>query len=354
MKSLSLNSRKIEILLYILIWALVFSVPYFSERSSGHINWNEVARNWTHMLGYLVVFLINVFVLVPRLLMKKRYLYYFVSVSALVLFIIAIPLLMQPGIQPYSGPTNDGLRTPGINTPMQKPPLMVFADNLIICILLLGAGTAISMMKKWLSEEKLRKDAEKEQLKTSLALLRHQVSPHFFMNTLNNIHTLIELDSEKAQDAVDRLSTLMRYLLYDSARNTIELKKEIEFIHSFISLMQLRHSDEVDVKTVIPEHIPDAQIPPMLFISLIENAFKHGVCYPLKSYIYFEIRIQETSLHCIVKNSKHKNTTNQHGEYSGIGLENIKDSLRLLYEDNFRLNILDTENEFEVTLSIPV
>jgi LytS/YehU family sensor histidine kinase len=118
--------------------------------------------------------------------------------------------------------------------------------------------------------------------------------------------------------------------------------------------MQLRHSDEVDVKTVIPEQIPDAQIPPMLFISLIENAFKHGVCYPLKSYIYFELRIQETSLHCIVKNSKHKNTTNQRGEYSGIGLDNIKESLRLLYLDNFRLNILDTENEFEVTLSIPV
>ena len=79
-----------------------------------------------------------------------------------------------------------------------------------------------------------------------------------------------------------------------------------------------------------------------------------AVCYPLKSYIYFELQIKETSLHCIVKNSKHKNTANQHGEYSGIGLDNIKDSLRLLYEDNFRLNIHDTENEFEVTLSIPI
>jgi hypothetical protein len=354
MKSLQLNSRKIEILLYIVIWALVFSVPYFSERSSGHINRDELARNWTHILGYLVVFLINVYILAPQLLLKKRYLYYFLSVSALILFIIVLPLLFQPGIPPYAGSTNDGLRSPDINKLMQKPPLMVFADNLIICILLLGAGTTTTMMKKWLSEEKLRKDAEKEHLKTNLALLRHQVSPHFFMNTLNNIHSLVEMDSAKAQDAIERLSTLMRYLLYDSAQNTIELKKEIEFIYSFISLMQLRHSDEVDVKTVMPEQIPDAQIPPMLFISLIENAFKHGVCYPLKSYIYFELRIHETSLHCIVKNSKHKNTTNQHGEYSGIGLDNIKDSLRLLYEDNFRFNILDTENEFEVTLSIPV
>jgi LytS/YehU family sensor histidine kinase len=286
--------------------------------------------------------------------MKKKYLWYILSVTGLVLFMIALPLLLRPDIQPYAGSPDAALRTPGMNKPMQKPPLMIFADNFIICILLLGAGTALSMMKKWLSEEKLRKDVEKEQLKTNLALLRHQVSPHFFMNTLNNIHSLIEMDSAKAQDAIERLSTLMRYLLYDSARNTIELKKEIEFIHSFISLMQLRHSDEVDVKTVIPEQISDAQIPPMLFISLIENAFKHGVCYPLKSYIYFELRILETSLHCIVKNSKHKQTANQQGEYSGIGLSNIKESLRLLYEDNFRLNIVDTENEFEVTLSIPI
>jgi sensor histidine kinase YesM len=354
MKSLQFNSRKIEILLYIVIWVLVFSVPYFSERSSGNINLNELTRNWSHIFGYLVVFLINVYVLVPMLLMKKRYLYYFVSVTALILLIIALPLLLQPVIQPFTDSPNNDLSRPGVNTPVQKPPLMVFTDNLIICILLLGAGTAISMMKKWLSEEQLRKDAEKEHLKTNLALLRHQVSPHFFMNTLNNIHSLIEIDTAKAQDAVERLSTLMRYLLYDSARNTIELKKEIEFIYSFISLMQLRHSDEVDVKTVIPEQIPDALIPPMLFISLIENAFKHGLCYPLKSYIHFELRILETSLQCIVRNSKHKHITNQHGEYSGIGLENIKDSLRLLYEDNFRLNIVDTENEFEVTLSIPL
>ncbi len=106
MKSLPLNSRKIEILLYILIWTLVFSVPYFSERSSGHINWNEVTRNWTHIFGYLVVFLVNVYILVPRLLLKKRYLYYFVSVSALILFIIVLPLLLQPGIQPYAGSPN--------------------------------------------------------------------------------------------------------------------------------------------------------------------------------------------------------------------------------------------------------
>ena len=357
MKALSLNSTKIESLLYVLIWALLFSVPYFSERVSGHPNWNNMAGHWINIAGYLVIFLVNVYILVPRLLLQKKYHLYFLFISGLILLVIAANVLLLPSLRsltpgisfsPGAGSPED------MNAPMQKPPFMVFADNLIICILTIGAGTTIRLMSKWLNEEKLRKDAEKEQLKTNLALLRHQVSPHFFMNTLNNIHSLIEIDSEKAQDAVVRLSTLMRYLLYDSAQNTIELKKEIEFINSFISVMQLRHSDEVEVMVVIPEHIPDTRIPPMLFISLLENAFKHGVSYPLKSYIYFELRISSAFLTCIIKNSKHKVPANYLGEYSGIGLENIKESLRLLYEDKFQLSILDKESEFEVDLEIPL
>ena len=131
-------------------------------------------------------------------------------------------------------------------------------------------------------------------------------------------------------------------------------EKEIEFINSFISLMKLRHSDEVEVTVVIPEQVPDTKIPPMLFISLLENAFKHGVNYPMKSYICFELQIIGNSLNCVIKNSKHKAAGNAQGEYSGIGLDNIKESLKLLYGDDFQLNILDKENEFEVDLKIPI
>ncbi|MFZ4523628.1 MAG: sensor histidine kinase [Bacteroidales bacterium] len=358
MKSLSLSSRKIEILIYVIIWALVFSVPYFSERGSGHLNWNNIAGHWVALSGYLIVFLVNVFILVPYLLLNKRYLYYFLLTTVLILLVITANILIPPAFMQNAGQGidvhPDGFRPHDPDSPNSKPLFMVFFDTLIMCILTVGTGTTIKLMTKWLSEERLRKDAEKEQLKTNLALLRHQVSPHFFMNTLNNIHSLIEIDSEKAQDAVVRLSTLMRYLLYDSAQNTIELKKEIEFINSFISLMLLRHSDEVDVHVVIPERVPDTKIPPMLFISLLENAFKHGVNYPQNSYIYFELRFSGTFLTCIIKNSKHKIAANFQGEYSGIGLDNIKDSLKLLYEDNFQLTIMDKEREFEVDLKIPI
>ena len=357
MKALSLKSSKIEGLFYLLVWALLLSVPYFSERVTGHPDWNNMAGHWINIAGFLLIFLVNVYILVPRLLLQKRYLLYFLFISGLILLVIAANISLLPSLPSLVSGMNfqhGGGRPEDLNSPMQKPLFMVFADNLIISILTVGAGTTIRLMLKWLSEEKMRKDAEKEQLKTNLALLRHQVSPHFFMNTLNNIHSLIEIDTEKAQDAVVRLSTLMRYLLYDSAQNMIELKKEIEFINSFISLMQLRHSDEVEVTVVIPEQIPDVKIPPMLFISLLENAFKHGVNYPKKSSICFEIKVFGNSLNCVIKNSKHKVVANDQGEYSGIGLENIKQSLKLLYDDNFRLDILDKESEFEVDLNIPL
>ena len=350
------KTRKGFLLLYAIIWLLVLISPYLRYMQDVSANgWSRMIGDWTNLFLLLLLFLINLFVLVPRLLFNDKRSQYFVLVTAMIIAVAFIGLILHPTGPPQ--PPGMGIPPPDLQPgrPYDLQSLLgTILNNLITAILIIGSSTAIELEYKWRSEQKLRKDAEKEQLKTSLALLRHQVSPHFLMNTLNNIHSLVEIDSEKAQDAIERLSTLMRYLLYDSAQNTIELKKEIEFINSFVLLMQLRHSDEVEVTVVVPEQIPDTRIPPMLFISLLENAFKHGVNYPIKSYIYFELRITGTSLNCIIKNSKHNITSKSPGEYSGIGLENIKKSLVLLYEHTYRLEIQDKKNEFEVSLTIPL
>ena len=326
-----IKTKKRILILYGLIWALVFSAPYLRNMQDiNSFDWGRMVGDWTHLFFYFIVFLVNIYILVPKFLFRKKRSQYVIIVIGIIFLVTIIDMLVHPGFAPprmqgFGMPPED--IQPGLFAPHSLIP--TFFNNLITGILIIGTGAAFELEYKWLNEEKLRKDIEKEQLKTNLALLRHQVSPHFFMNTLNNIHSLIEIDSEKAQDAVARLSTLMRYLLYDSAQNTIELKKEIEFINSFISLMQLRHSDEVEVTVIMPDQVPDAKIPPMLFISLLENAFKHGVSYPLKSYIYFELQVSESSLNCIIRNSKHKIAANYQGEFSGIGLDNIKDSLKL-------------------------
>lgn len=360
---MSLKNKKIMFkinkkfyLLYFLIWALVFLGPYLKNMHNiDPFVMKRMIGEWTFLFILFLVFLINLFVLVPKFLFNEKRTKYIIMLSITIFAGIIMDVILHQWVVPIEIEIAPNPYVYNNKAPFEQFSLIgTFFNNLIISFLIIGSSTAFELFYKWLNEEKLRKDIEKEQYKTSLALLRHQVSPHFFMNTLNNIHSLIEIDSEKAQVAVEQLSTLMRYLLYNSAQSTIELKKEVEFIHSFILLMQLRHSDEVKVSIVIPEQIPEVKIPPMLFITLLENAFKHGVSYPLDSYIHFELQFQKTALHCIVKNSKHNISKTNYGEYSGIGLENIKESLNLLYGNNFQLDIIDKENEFEVDLTIPL
>ena len=242
---LTLNSRKIETVVFGVLWLLVFSVPFFSAREFSTLQWDRIIREWVHLGAFLFIFLINIYFLVPRLLFRNKYLLYCMGTIIVILLVVGPMQVSEAGFMPHPGtsiPASTIGPDAGVPYQQNKPPHMVLIDNMIIAILVIGAGTASKLVTKWLEEEKLRKDIEKEQLKTNLALLRHQVSPHFFMNTLNNIHALIDINAEHAKDAIVRLSTLMRYLLYDSAQGTIALKKEIEFINSFVSLMQLRYA----------------------------------------------------------------------------------------------------------------
>ncbi len=141
------------------------------------------------------------------------------------------------------------------------------------------------MMVRWSKLEQEKTLLEKENVQNQLAFLRNQVSPHFFMNTLNNIHALIDVDTEEAKEAIIKLSKLMRHLLYDSQAELVPLAKEMEFIQSYINLMKLRFSEKVKINLSIPDQLPDKSIPPFLFTSFVENAFKHGISYQNSSFI---------------------------------------------------------------------
>ncbi|MDD3320750.1 MAG: histidine kinase [Paludibacter sp.] len=367
------NLQNIESIIYFVVWMGILSIPYFQNRQSDTINWGEVSVEWIRLSSFLIIFLINVYFLIPKLLFKKKYLAYigFMLLSILIIISVSVsilifltnsqpvampPMELGPGMPPMelgsNMPAPMGFRLPSQS--IQKSIYMIFIDNMIIAILVVGAGTAIKTMSKWLNEEGLRKDIEKEQLKTELALLRHQVSPHFLMNTLNNIHALVDINTETAKDAIIRLSTLMCYLLYDTAQGETSLKKEIEFIESYITLMQLRFSQKVVINFEVPETIPNIQIPPMLFISFLENAFKHGVSYQAKSFVSFKLTINNNRLDCSVINSRHPIHEKNEKIYSGIGMVNIKKSLSLLYNEDFTLNINENEQKFEINLSIPI
>jgi len=369
----SLNLKSIETIVFMVIWLGVFSFPFFQYRVNNEVNWGKVNSEWIRMASFFVIFILNAYYLVPTILFKKKYLHYIGFTLLVILFIVGInfsmhyflsptqplsmpPMDLGPGMPPMElgskMPAPMGYRVPLL--PQQKSFFMFFADDLLVAILVVAAGTTVKMMSQWLNEEDRRKDVEKEQLKTELALLRHQVSPHFFMNTLNNIHALVDINTETAKDAIIRLSTLMRYLLYDTAHGQTSLKKEVEFIQSYITLMELRFSKKVTIKIEVPKNIPDIQIPPMLFISFLENAFKHGVSYQTASFVFFKLELIDKRLICNIKNSINKNKEDFDKNHSGIGLTNIRKSLELLFEKDYVLDIIENNNQFDVNLSIPI
>lgn len=369
----SLNLKSIETIVFMVIWLGVFSFPFFQYRVNNEVNWDKVNGEWIRMASFLVIFILNAYYLVPSILFKKKYLHYIGFTLLVILFVVGInfslhyflsppqplsmpPMDLGPGMPPMElgtkMPAPMGYRPPLM--PQQKSIFMFIVDDLLVAILVVAAGTTVKMMSQWLNEEDRRKDMEKEQLKTELALLRHQVSPHFFMNTLNNIHALVDINTETAKDAIIRLSTLMRYLLYDTAHGQTSLRKEVEFIVSYITLMELRFSKKVTINIEVPKDIPDIQIPPMLFISFLENAFKHGVSYQVASFVDFKLRLTDRRLICNIKNSINKNKESFDKSYSGIGLTNIRKSLELLFVKDYTLDIKESDNEFDVHLSIPL
>jgi two-component system LytT family sensor kinase len=172
------------------------------------------------------------------------------------------------------------------------------------------------------------------------------------MNTLNNIHAQIDINSKDAQASIVTLSKMMRYLLYESDRGQTKLKKEIEFLQSYVELMRLRIDESVNIDLEISVSDEDIKLHPFLFISFVENGFKHGISYNEKSFIKIELKqnVEFVEFSCINSLSVQNKITNP---YSGVGLDNIKKRLNLLYNNNYQLEINELESEFKVYLKIP-
>jgi hypothetical protein len=359
-----------EFFLILFVWMVLIAAPILFFEGENYFEWSRVWKPMETIVPLFFIFLVNRFLLVPRLLFKKRRLLYVVSIAAMI-SVLTIgsyfyhvnfvqgqsPLRremdnrrMQESQNPPPDRHGFDRRPPPHET--NKRPMPPFANLLIFSILMVGFDTGLKASFRWSEIEKEKAKLEKESVVNQLDMLRSQVSPHFFMNTLNNIHTLVDISSDKAKEALVKLSKMMRYLLYDTAHGSTTLKKEIEFIESYINLMKLRVSDKVDIVLNLPPNIPDKTIPPLLFTSYIENAFKHGISYQHKSFINIDLVLDNERLLFVIKNS---NTTKSlQNKKSGIGIENARKRLDLLYADNYHLDIIDNNDMFTINLSIPL
>jgi LytS/YehU family sensor histidine kinase len=171
------------------------------------------------------------------------------------------------------------------------------------------------------------------------------------MNTLNNIHAMIDIDTEAAKQIVLQLSDMMRYVVYDTGDNAIALRDDLRFIKNYIDLMRIRYTDDVAISYNYPQQLQGrVDVPPLIFIVFIENAFKHGISYNSHSYIKVDIAVEDGFVLACFENSVNEGS---HKGKPGIGLENVRKRLDLIYDDAYELNIEENAQNYCVTLKIP-
>jgi len=376
LEEISKNFRKFslfEILAISLFWLLFFASPLLLGQSGGRTDWDHVIKLWKEHSILLALYLINRLVFLPYLFFRNRRVLYLIAASVLIavavggMYFYSRKPNEKAGMKPPVNSITEDMRgrkpeqnpPPPQRQPRRDPvnpshpePIPPYINLLILSVLLFGFDAGLKTTAKWVYSEQQRIILEKENIETQLAFLKHQISPHFFMNTLNNIHSLIDVDAAEAKKSVIKLSNLMRHLLYDSEHELSSLKSEVDFLRSYVDLMKLRYSKGVRVKLNIPDKIPDKSVPPLLLISLIENAFKHGISYLQESFVDIDLSFTTDMLQLVITNSKNKG--NKKASEPGIGIENTRKRLDLLFKDRYTLDVTDRGNIFITNLTIPL
>lgn len=242
----------------------------------------------------------------------------------------------------------------------EKNMFSVFVPNysrMLIIFFILVFNITVKLFFRTLRKDEQYQKLRNDTLSAELTYLKYQVNPHFFMNMLNNIHSLIEIDHEKAKEAILDMSRMMRHVLYDSNKEFIPLNQELLFLRNYIQLMRLRVSDDIKIEVDFPDTNPEwvnklnkINVPPLLLISFIENSFKHGLSYHNSSPLSFSIRLADGKLFFHAENPVQSQLKKEKG---GVGIHNVKKRLKLLYGENGVLKIEERKNVYRVDLIIP-
>ena len=349
-KTIKYSSHRSEALIHILTWLFILGFPLLTMNRGASTDMGlTYLRHLLPPLSYGIVFYVNYAWLAPRYLFEKQKRKYFLYNVCLVIVVSILlhfgfewlDMFRQMPFRPHPIPEHSILAHPHPIPPhggMHMPPPRwggMARDALMMC-LPIALAASIWMSKRWGKSESARMEAERARVDAELKTLRNQLNPHFLLNTLNNIYALIEFDKEKAQLAVMELSKLLRHVLYETEFQYIPLKREIEFIQNYVALMRIRQHKGVQVNLDI--HIcqnSNTQVAPLIFISLIENAFKHGISSVGNSFVSISLNdTEDGKVRCLITNSNHpKNHSDKSG--SGVGLEQLRWRLELLYPNNY-------------------
>ena len=365
-----------ETLVYVAFWFVLFLAPVISQYMGvlggffDVIVWGEVIHAWTVLAIAMAMYFVHNHFVAPLIIYNRRKLSYLVASALMLIAYLLVLFLARPKDDmrfrkprpPHPvaerctygrGPQME--RPPRGRAPEFPVPMPVMGPDelmaLICAVLLMGMNLGVKYYFKAEKDADEMQMLERQNLEHRLQYLRYQVNPHFFMNTLNNIHALVDIDPEKAKTTIVELSKMMRYILYEGNHRLIPLQREVQFLRNYVLLMRLRYPDKVAITTDMPDAVPDLFMPPLILIIFVENAFKHGISYCSESFVSIALHTDGDSLlfHC--RNSSYRQ---EHGEHGGLGLVNVRKRLDLLFGHRYRLDITDGADYYDVKLSLPL
>jgi two-component system LytT family sensor kinase len=340
----TLRRKGLPLLLHATGWIILFILPQFLIIGGGFENIKTTLIIFFNTLTFGLIFYVNYFWLVPWLLKHNNWIKYFLAALGLIVLVSFVSNFAFRKAFPLPPDLRERIRTEqqrdaaeGQPRRRHMPAGMAVYNYFITAFLVTGFAVGLRYAESSLMKSAEIRELEKEKLNSELTLLKNQVSPHFFFNTLNNIYSLIEINQKDAQEAVLSLSKMMRYMLYESEHGNTKLSHEIEFMKGYIDLMKLRMSERVKLTVDFPEEYEDHDLPPLLFIPFIENAFKHGVSYQGSSFIEISLRSDSHQIAFTTRNSLSTANGTSSEAASGIGLNNVRKRLALLYPGRHEL-----------------
>lgn len=384
-----MNFRK-EHTIYSAIWAMLYASPVINiyTRMAGNpritFSWTEILHAWEYTSTWLVMFAIHNFLLLPLLLRKRKTGTYLCLSFIILLTGMFITYLNRPmhknqykirmeaewkadsrayervaavrlGDGRYCSPQNPMRRKPLDYQPIDPLPMLGPGELVAFFggLLLMGMNLGVKLYFMSQRDRERQKIIDQRNLEQQMEYLKYQVNPHFFMNTLNNIHALVDIDPERAKTTIVELSKMMRHILYEGSKKLIPLTREVEFLNLYVQLMRLRYTRKVHINVDVPPQLPELKLPPLMLIIFVENAFKHGISYREESFIDIKVRVENKRLLFSCCNSK-PTQVQRTNEKGGMGLQNVRQRLELLYDDDYTLDINDGEKTYEVKLDIPM
>lgn len=335
-------------IIHILCWTILILINLLTFYNRFQIFPKE-SSFYLRAVLYILIFYLNYSLLVPKLLLNKKIVLFVIVSSAFILFSTYISRFIAPPEEHIRELIASKIQLhQRLNIHKFDPKDRFFKGvQILVIVLLFAVSASVRLVTEWYKNEKLNALIETQKINTELSFLKTQLNPHFLFNTLNSIYSLANKKSDHTTDAIITLSELMRYMLYETDKKCVPLKNEIEYIKNYISLQILRLKDSSGVRFNVHGNL-EHYIEPLLLISFIENAFKYGTDYTGKTNINIQIIVEEMKL--ILKISNYISLNEKNKPNSGIGLENIKSRLNLLYPNSHVLKIEESDELYSVEL----